>query len=118
VDNSDGRGLPDVQGNIFEIRRPQATLRALCAGSGSLRLGVGKIDVPEEHGVHPFVEVDSTAELDHVLITVCSAQRAGNNHGALTVGRAASRWTISGTHNGKTIDLQLDMEREDPVVQS
>jgi hypothetical protein len=85
VDDSDEKGAVSAGEAFFAITRPRATLHAACHARGSLICRTGKIDVPPDKGIHPFAEVESAASRDHLLLTVCTSQVSGKEHGALAV---------------------------------
>lgn len=116
VDDDDGKGAVAAETASFEIVRPGVTLRAAAYGRGALLVRSGMLNVPVEHGMHPYAEVESGAALDHLVLTVCTAQQAGKKHGPLQVRSTANGWTVKGTHNGHPIDVSFTTAADVPLV--
>ena len=116
VYGDDHAGSVEATGNGFHITRPLADLRAIATGSGRLGFRTDRLAVPEENGIHPFVELDSPTALDHEIVTVCTAQRHGSSHGSMTVRRKGSKWQITGSHNGRSVDVTLQTAEDVPAV--
>ena len=72
--------------------------------------------MPEEKGVHPYVEVSSDDAKEHLLLTACTAQQGRKGHGSLSVRRSGNEWMISGVHNGQTINVRLMADKDVPDV--
>ncbi len=116
VDNSDGGGSAAMEGTTFRILRPGATLAASVHGGTDLRLRTGTLPLSPDHGSHPFVEVESGPSVEHSIVTVCTAQERGREHGTLTVERTGTLLTIRGRHNAQMVDLRLDLHNDIPGV--
>jgi hypothetical protein len=107
VDNSDEKGSVAAEGNTFDITRPRATLHGTLHAGGTITAVTGKIDVPAEKGIHPYAEAESAAALDHALLTICTAQAKGKEHGSLAAAWGEGAWTITGTHNGRRVNVKV-----------
>ncbi len=107
VYNDDGAGRCAVNAGVFTIERPHATLFANVLTAGESSIVAGRLKLPEEGGIYPFVEVRSPAALDHMLFTVCTAAPAGEKHGDITVTRDGGFWQLSGTHRGQDVKATL-----------
>jgi hypothetical protein len=116
VDNFDGKGSARVTERGFEILRPHASGKGWCAGSAGLDVRMGTIPLPAEHGVHDFVEVGAVPASDHRLITVCTAQQTGKQHGMIRIEREKEVWTIKGEHNGQAVNIRINMSNDLPEV--
>ncbi len=102
--NEDGRGHADAAGARFAITRPHATLCATVHATGPVSAAVGRLALPDIEGIYLFAEVTSAAALEHAVLTVATAQKAGAAHGALAVTREGTGWRVRGAHNGRSIN--------------
>ena len=116
ADNFDGKGSVAAGSSAFEVTRPLATLRAGLFGRARVAVRTGRLEVPEEMGIHPFVEAESAAATDHAILTVCTAQKAGAAHGTLRAARAGDDWVVSGSHNGADIAVRIRPGPDGPEV--
>jgi hypothetical protein len=116
VDNYDGQGIGIAEEEGFVISRPTATFRARVLGSGNLRIRQGRIEVPEEYGIFPFLEVESAPALEHAIITAAIAVHGKNAPEGLTIRRDGDQWTVSGKRGGKSFTVGIDVSGENPVV--
>ena len=66
--------------------------------------------------MHPFVEVQSPEALEHTLVTVCTAQQAGKEHGTLTVEKNGPVFEISGRHNARTVRMRISTQQDLPEI--
>jgi hypothetical protein len=57
--------------------------------------------------VHPYVEVESGGSLDHHVLTVCTIQQAGKEHGTMNAQATGRGWKVSGAHNGRTVNVAI-----------
>ena len=116
VYNADGKGTSGIVKNAFEISRPAASLHAMVDGGVKTTVHSGTLPVPEANGIHPYVEVNSEAAIEHLVLTVCTAQETGKNHGQLTVTRKGNVWTIAGKHNALALNVRIDVSNDLPDV--
>ena len=116
VYNEDKNGQAQAEKKGFMISRPHATAKASIEGTGVFSVHTGKLNVPEEKGVHPYVEVSSDDAKEHLLLTACTAQQGRKGHGSLSVRRSGNEWMISGVHNGQTINVRLMADKDVPDV--
>jgi hypothetical protein len=116
VNNEDSKGTVGAQGKGFEIVRPGAVLRGAAYAGGALLVRTGTLNLPAEYGVHPYAEVESASALDHILLTVCTAQKAGKEQGTLNVRATEKGWNINGSQNGRSINVALVVSSNIPNV--
>jgi hypothetical protein len=116
VYDDDGKGTVTAEGSRFQILRPGATLHASANSQGKLLARTGTLNVPAEYDVHPYAEVESGSGLDHLVITLCTAQAVGKEHGTLKVQPTGKVWTVQGTHNGRAIDVSIDTATDIPKI--
>jgi hypothetical protein len=95
IDNSDGKGSARTGAEGFTILRPGARLAARVAGTAPLAITRAKIDVPEQYGDHPFVEVTSAAGSSHEILTVCSALRSEEKDPTIRLERTGGAWSVT-----------------------
>lgn len=107
VDDSDEKGSVTSEGSAFDITRPRATLHGTLFAGGSVQTRTGKINVPPDKGIHPYAEAESSPALDHAILTVCTAQAKGKEHGSLAVVWREGVWTVTGTHNGRRVNVSI-----------
>jgi hypothetical protein len=114
--NEDGLGIGAADGTTFRVERPNATLRARVAALGDVAAATGRLNLPEDEGVFPYVEATSAAGCEHAVLTVSAAAPAGEVPGDLKVARAGAGWRVTGTHRGKKVDVTIDPTPDTPVV--
>jgi len=108
INFEDGAGVVAASGMQFTITRPYAMLLARVAGVGEISVDAGKLPLEESEGEQPFGRVSSASDLQHDIITICTAAPTGVEHGEITVTRGANAgWSIVGTHRGLTIQVSL-----------
>ncbi len=105
VMNEDGRGTAEVGGAGFRVVRPHATLQAIAWGSGGLACRTGELPLPSTEGVYPFIELESAAATEHVIVTACTAAPVGGVHGALRIEREDGIVRVRGEHGGQMVSL-------------
>ena len=86
------------------------------SGAGGFSIRADKLNVPEEKGIHPYVEVASDNAVEHMLLTVCTAQAESKSHGNFTVKRSDSEWTVEGSHNGRSHKVTLRVREDIPNI--
>jgi hypothetical protein len=114
--NGDGQGGSKIGTEDFLILRPLATLRASVFASGPFVIRSGAHPVPQDVGVYPYIEVEASDALEHQIITVCTAQSAGKDHGKVSHSTAGSVWILTVDHNGKKKKMAVDVAEELPTV--
>jgi hypothetical protein len=107
VYNDDGGGSATAGERGFRINRPKATLDAVVRSAGALTVATGRLDLPAEEGVFPFVEVESASANEHVVLTLATAQAGEGEHGPLAAVREGEGWRIHGAHAGRKLDVRL-----------
>jgi hypothetical protein len=85
--------------------RPHATLQAIAWGSGGLACRTGELPLPSTEGVYPFIELESAAATEHVIVTACTAAPVGGVHGALRIEREDGIVRVRGEHGGQMVSL-------------
>jgi len=114
--NEDGKGESEMMPTGFLIKRPQATLRGTIVSSTPFAMKSGVHVTPKEIGVYPYLEAEAGESLDHHMLTVCTAQRAGKAHGAVTHSQSDSVLTVKIDHNGQSKTVTLNVDEELPAV--
>lgn len=114
--NEDGKGLAKIEKNGFRIERPQASLVGLIHAQNEISLRTGLHNVPQDIGVYPYVEAEAKEALDHLLLTVCTAQESGKLHGKIAVTTKGSIWNVTGKHNQREFALEIKVDDDLPVV--
>jgi hypothetical protein len=116
IDNSDGKGSGEVRSDGFVITRPTATMRAMCSGSQAVVFRASRLDVPEQNGVHPFIEAESASGLDHTLVTAAVAEPGSNVPAALIVRQEGTLWRINGKLGNKPVEIRVSLESDLPAI--
>ncbi len=116
VDDYDGKGKGSPEERGFVIRRPTAVLRGRVLASGEVHVREGRIDVPEQYGIFPFLEVESAPALEHRILTAAMAGRGTVVPEALTIERSGDRWSVEGLRGGKRLTVGIDASSDVPVV--
>lgn len=114
--NEDGKGLAKIEKNGFRIERPQASLLGSINSQNAVLLRTGLHNVPQDIGVYPYIEAEAKETLDHLLLTVCTAQETGKPHGKIAVTAKGTVWNITGKHNQREFAVAIKVDDELPVV--
>jgi hypothetical protein len=116
VDNYDGKGAGIPETNGFVITRPTAVLRASVLATGMLGVSQNHIDVPEQYGNHPFLEVESAPALDHQIVTAALAARGNKPPEGLSIKRTGDRWSVTGKRDARPFALAIDVSGDIPRI--
>ncbi|MBF8294108.1 MAG: Heparinase family protein [Bacteroidetes bacterium] len=116
VYNGDGKGESETMQTGFLIKRPQATLRGTIIASTPFAMKSGLHTTPKDIGVYPYLEAEAGESLDHQIMTVCTAQRAGKEHGKISHTSKGSVITVKVEHNGQSKTISLNGEEDLPTV--
>ncbi|MEW6510946.1 MAG: heparinase II/III family protein [Bacteroidota bacterium] len=116
VDNSDGKGTVNAEGASFGVQRPLANLQAAISGSQAVTVRTASHNLPPDKGIHPYAEAESAPANEHMILTVCTAQKTGGEHGTLSVTREKETWNVKGSHNGRQIDVSIDPRTPVPKI--
>jgi hypothetical protein len=114
--NEDGQGKAEMGEADFVIRRPRASLRASLIASSTLSMRSAVHAIPQDVGNYPFVEAEVSDALDHRILTVCTAQQAGKDHGTVSHTASGSFWIVKVSHNGQTKTVKVDVAEELPRI--
>jgi hypothetical protein len=114
--NEDGQGKAEMGEADFVIRRPRASLRALLIASNTLAVRSGVHAVPQDVGIYPFAEAEVNDALDHRILTVCTAQQAGKEHGTVAHSALGSSWIVKVNHNGQMKTVEVKVEEDLPTI--
>jgi hypothetical protein len=116
IDNSDGKGSAQTSPQGFVVERPLARMYASIESTGTVTVAAGMLQVPEQYGVHPFVEVASHPALDHAMLTMCVALKPGEKDPRVVVAKETGVWNIEFPAQGKTGRLSIRIEEDLPTV--
>jgi len=75
-------------------------------------------DVPKDIGVYPYVEVGMSAALDHQVLTACTAQRAGKEHGVVASAVGDQMWIVQIDHNRQRRRVTVRATEDLPTVET
>jgi hypothetical protein len=114
--NGDGKGESETMQAGFLIKRPQATLRGTIIASTPFAMKSGVHTTPKDIGVYPYLEAEAGESLDHQILTVCTAQRVGKEHGKVTHTTKGPVLTVKVEHNGQSKTVSLNVEEDLPSV--
>jgi hypothetical protein len=114
--NGDGKGESEILQTGFLIKRPQATLRGTIITSIPFAMKSGVHATPKDIGVYPYLEAEAAESLDHQILTVCTAQRAGKEHGKVLHTTKGSMLNVKIEHNGRSKTVSLNGEEDLPAV--
>ena len=114
--NGDGKGESETMQTGFLIKRPQATLRGTIIASTPFAMKSGVHTTPKEIGVYPYLEAEAGESLDHQIMTVCTAQRAGKEHGKVAHTAKGSVVTVKVEHNGQSKTVTVRGDEDLPTV--
>ncbi len=114
--NGDGKGESETAQTGFLIKRPQATLRGTIIASTPFAMKSGVHTTPKDIGIYPYLEAAAGESLDHRFLTVCTAQRAGKEHGKVAHTANGPVLTVKVEHNGQSKTVSLNGEEALPAV--
>ncbi|MFH0991695.1 MAG: heparinase II/III family protein [bacterium] len=106
----------EIGGLKFSIKRPAASLNAMIRGEQELSLRTGVHSVPKEIGVYQYIEASDKQALDHKIVTVCTAQSSGKEHGSAVITRRGSTWVIDVKHNTLSAVVEINAASDLPVI--
>ncbi len=130
--NDDEKGKGSVNGDRFEIERPNAFLSGVCKSSNTLTLtsdhitiegddsadlyiGQEKIERPAI-GAYPFIQAENSSALEHAIVSVCAAQKKGEKAGTIQIRKDENQWEISGEHDGRNIKVTINDVGDVPEI--
>jgi len=116
VYNEDGNGNVKLEQAAFLVQRPRASLRGSVQSSVPFIVRSGLLNVPKEIGVYPYVETETEESLDHNILTLCTVQEAGKDHGAVSWTTRDQSWVAKLVHNGLTKTITISVDEDLPVV--
>ncbi|MDP2884414.1 MAG: heparinase II/III family protein [Ignavibacteria bacterium] len=116
VYNGDGKGETETMQTGFLIKRPQATLQGTIIASTPFAMKSGVHTTPKEVGVYPYLEAEAGESLDHQIMTVCTAQRVGKEHGKVTHTAQGTVLTVKVEHNGQSKTVTVRGDEDLPTV--
>jgi len=108
--NEDGKGSGRALGNRFTIERPGVSLHASVAGSSNPRVLVGTLDLPEELGVFPYIEVNHGPSSVHGLLTACQVSASDSPRPDLDIAQENGMWRVSGAQDGRRFAVKIGMD--------
>ncbi len=114
--NGDGKGLAKLEKSAFRIERPQASLAGSVHASNAIVLRTGLHNVPPDIGVYPYIEAESKAAAEHLLLTVCTAQETGKVSGKRVVSISDSLWKALIEHNQKKYEVSIEVNSDLPMI--
>jgi len=114
--NEDGKGLAKLEKSAFRIERPQASLAGSVHANNEIAFRTGLHNVPPDIGVYPYVEAESPAAREHLLLTVCTAQETGKVSGKRVVVTSGSLWNALIEHDQKKYEVSIAVNADLPMV--
>jgi hypothetical protein len=114
--NEDEKGFAKIEKSGFRIERPHASLAGSINSQNNVTLRTGLHNVAKEIGVYPYVEAEAKEALDHLLLTVCTAQEAGKTHGKIAATTKGGVWNVAGKHNQREFAVEIKVDNDLPVV--
>jgi hypothetical protein len=118
VYNDDGGGRVSAVKETFLIERPTASLRAQVWAQGGLTLATAQLPIPASGGIYPYAEVTSAADVDHTVLSLCTATPTAGDHGTFTLDRThPALWRVQGQHRGRRVAISLNLAEPVPVIE-
>ncbi|HLP15001.1 MAG TPA: hypothetical protein VK470_02015, partial [Bacteroidota bacterium] len=114
VFNDDKHGSVAATGSEFRIDRPGVSLLCRVQAANAFTVRTGKLALPEDLGIYPYAEVESSGAQAHQILTVCTVQQGDAPHGRLEITRDQSRWSVNGTHGPMRVAITIDASGEIP----
>lgn len=116
VYNADEKARIETSRTGFDIRRPGGSLKGILDSSTPLTVRSGKIDVPQDIGVYPYVEASAAEGRDHLIYSVMTLQEAGKEHGTAVCARGKDGDDIQIEHNGRKWTVAIHPDKDVPSV--
>jgi len=88
----------------------------VCSGSLPVSIRTSRLDVPEQNGIHPFIEAESASGLDHILVTAAVAAPGVDVPSGLTIVQEGSMWRISGSQGARPVDVRVSLKSDLPII--
>ncbi|MDZ7342121.1 MAG: heparinase II/III-family protein [candidate division KSB1 bacterium] len=118
IDNADGQGTIEYEGDRFIFNRPQAKLTGCAAGNGAVDLSVSTFPVPQEQGIFPFLEIGGRkAARRSVLLVAAMAIERKEEKPAIQIMRGKNTWVILADRQGQKIQVQIVLKKYLPEMQ-
>ena len=116
IDNSDGKGSVVADAGSFTVSRPNVTAHARALAGGNVTVRTGTLDIPADKGIFPYVEAESAASLDHVLMTVCEAHAAAESVAQPQVRLDGKVWLVTVERGDARVSVAIDTTTDVPGV--
>ncbi len=110
-DNRDNQAEIHIEGSSFRLSRPNADLHGSVhfqSGAGSLQSG--QLDLPADEGLFPFLEIQSTDNLRHEILTVLQATPSGQSPSLPDINQTDTGWWIPALPRSITITTKGRLE--------
>jgi hypothetical protein len=108
VENEDGNGKIEIDGNKFVFHRPQAKLVGCCDSDHEVQLVTDTFPVPQEHGIFPFMDVVARRTGKKiVLITVAAANRLEDANPYLDLRKVKNGWVLFAENNRNKVQVNI-----------
>jgi len=108
IENKDGRGSSEINGDRFVVRRPHAAFHAVCEATGGVDIRAGRLPVPEESGIYPYVEIAARSKaLECFLVTSGCPVQKEEPAPSIHIEPAGNGRRIRAERDGCTIELQV-----------
>lgn len=113
-DNKDGEARLAVDGERFRLLRPRASLHGLVVSDTGAAPRLSRLEVPEETGDFPCVEVHSPEGLTHRLVTVLAATPGAESRAPrMQVDKDGDSWIIE----AKAFKARMVMKFHQPHIE-
>lgn len=117
VENEDGNGKININGESFEFLRTNAKLFGKCAGDLGVNLSQANFPVPKESGVYPHLDVKAEKNGNKVmLITAVAALRTDEKPPFLDIRFNGKNWVVNTDIGGREAKVIIIPEEKYPKI--
>ncbi len=117
VENEDGNGKININGESFEFLRQNAKLFGKCAGDLGVNLSQANFPVPKESGVYPHLDVNAAKNGNKImLITAVAALRPDEKPPFLDIRFNGKNWLVNTDIAGREAKVIIVPETQYPKI--
>jgi hypothetical protein len=106
-----------AESNSFQIQRPGASLFARVASNIKMSITDGKLDVPIDKGVFPYIEVSSESSKNCIIVTTCvMIPESQKEEPQISIVSKENEYKINVRTGEKEVNLLVSINTDYPIV--
>jgi hypothetical protein len=115
--NKDNKAVVKPESDHFEIQRPHARLFAKAGGNVKFTYTKGELDIPQNIGVFPYIEVSGEPAKDCVMITACAMMPIEcKDEPVIDITSKSNEYKIKVKSQGKETNLSVKINKTVPEI--